>query len=173
MAIERAGPPPAPDPDGAIPAPDTAATEPEKVTIRVILSDPRVRIVLVTIFVIMLGFGIIAPVLPLFAQSYGVGYDAVGLLIASFAFTRLLMDPFAGPLVDRFGERRSAAAGVAFVGASSILTAMAPTFTMAVILRGAGGAGSSVLFAAPYSSFLALLPAARRGRGLGQLSGTF
>lgn len=171
MAIESAGAPPAPDPHGAITA--LATPGPDKVTIRVILSDSRVRIVLLTIFVIMLGFGIIAPVLPLFAQSYGVGYDAVGLLIASFAFTRLLMDPFAGPLVDRFGERRSAAAGVAFVGISSILTGLAPTFTMAVILRGAGGAGSSVLFAALYSSFLKLLPADRRGRGIGIFSGMF
>src|SRR5258706_15239313 len=88
----------------------------EKVTFRTIISDRPVRVVMLIVFVIMLGFGIIAPILPLYARSFGVGYDAAGLLISSFAFTRLIFDLIAGPIVDRFGERMAATSGVMFVG---------------------------------------------------------
>ena len=91
----------------------------EKVSARQILADPAVRIPILIVFVIMLGFGIIAPILPLYARSFGVSYDAASLLISAFAFARLIFDPFAGPVVDRFGERLCAMTGVVFVGVNS------------------------------------------------------
>jgi MFS family permease len=121
----------------------------------------------------MLGFGIIAPILPLFARSFGVGYDAAGLLISAFAFTRLIFDLVAGPIVDRYGERLAATAGLAFVAVSSVLTGLAPNFTLAVVFRGAGGAGSSVLFAALYSYLLKVVPRDRMARTLGVFYGSF
>src|SRR5947207_8330334 len=113
-----------------------------KVSLRLILSDPAVRVVLLMIFVIMLGFGIVAPILPLYARSFGVSYEAASLLISAFAFARLITDPVAGPLVSRYGERRISIAGVLIVGVSAFFTALAPTFGLAVLLRGIGGAGS-------------------------------
>ena len=53
----------------------------------------------------MLGYGIISPVLPNYARSFGVGYDSIGLLISSFSFARLVSDPFVGRYIDRYGER--------------------------------------------------------------------
>src|SRR6266480_4343002 len=98
--------------------PDPSIAEPalpaEKVTIRSILADRAVRVIMVITFVVMLGFGIIAPILPLFARSFGVGYGAAGLLISGFAFTRLVFDLVAGPIVDRYGERLAATAGLMF-----------------------------------------------------------
>src|SRR5213596_15971 len=91
-----------------------------KVSIRTILADPAVRVVILITFVIMLGFGIIAPILPLYARSFGVGYADAGLLISSFAFTRLIFDLFAGPIVDRYGERAVATSGLMFVAVSSV-----------------------------------------------------
>src|SRR5437764_5138193 len=93
----------------------------EKVSARQILADPAVRVVVLIVFVIMLGFGIIAPILPLYARSFGVSYDAASLLISAFAFARLVFDPIAGPIVDRRGERLSAMTGVVFVGVSAAL----------------------------------------------------
>src|SRR3972149_3972361 len=74
----------------------------------------------------MLGFGLLFPLLPLYAKSFGVGYDDVGLVGASFAFTRLLFDLVAGGLVPRFGERATAAWGSIVVGLSTVLSAPAP-----------------------------------------------
>jgi MFS transporter, DHA1 family, multidrug resistance protein len=149
----------------------TVAAEP--VGIRAIVADRRVRVVLVTTLVTMMGFGIVAPILPLYAQSFGVSYDAVGLLVASFALTRLAFDLVAGPLVDRYGERIILTIGMGFLAGTTVLLAMAPTFAWAVVFRGAGGAGSALLFASLYSSFLKFVPHDRLGRAFGLFYGMF
>jgi DHA1 family multidrug resistance protein-like MFS transporter len=149
------------------PDPSAAGAEPAalpKVGFRVIVADPAVRVVVLIIFVIMLGFGIIAPILPLYARSFGVGYETASLLISAFAFARLVFDPIAGPIVDRFGERVSSMAGVVIVGVSAFLAGLAPTFGLAVLFRGAGGAGSSILFAALFSYLLKVVPSERMAR---------
>ncbi len=140
---------------------------------REIVGDRRVQVVLATILVTMMGFGIVAPILPLFAQSFGVGYGDVGVLVASFAFTRLAFDLVAGPLVDRYGERSMLTIGMAFLAGTTVLLARAPTFAWAVVFRGAGGAGSALLFAALYSSYLKIVPHDRLGRAFGIFYGMF
>jgi DHA1 family multidrug resistance protein-like MFS transporter len=136
----------------------------EKVTFREIVSDPPVRVVVLMVFVIMLGFGLIAPILPLYARSFGVSYDAASLLISAFAFMRLVADPVVGPIVDRYGERLSSIIGVLIVGLSAALAALATNFPLVVVLRGAGGAGSALFFAALYSYLLKVVPPHRMGR---------
>lgn len=138
-----------------------------------IIGDPALRVLMLVVFVIMLGFGIIAPILPLFARSFGVSYGSAGLLISAFAFTRLAFDLVAGPIVDRWGEQRASVAALLFVAASSALTGMAPNFPTAVVLRAAGGAGSAVLFAALYSYLLKIVPAERMARASGLFYGAF
>ena len=55
---------------------------------------PRVLWVLVaSAFVIALGFGLILPVLPQFAQSFDVGATAGSIVVSAFAFFRLLFAP--------------------------------------------------------------------------------
>jgi MFS transporter, DHA1 family, multidrug resistance protein len=143
------------------------------VGIREVWGNRSVRVVTLVVFVIMLGFGIVAPILPLFARSFGVSYEAASLLISAFAFTRLIFDLVAGPLIDRFGERRCASAGIMFFGVTSVLTGLAPTFPLAVLFRGIGGAGSAVLFAALYSYLLKVVPKERMGRSLSLFYGAF
>jgi ACDE family multidrug resistance protein len=131
---------------------------------RDILRIPEIRAAMLGTFVIMMGFGILSPVLPRYARSFGVGFDAVGVLIASFSLTRLLFDPITGRLIHRFGERRMATLGAVFVGATSILAGLAPTFPWLVAFRAAGGAGSAVFFAAILSFLLRTIPSDRIGR---------
>src|ERR671925_315275 len=130
------------------------ATEAEKVTFRLIVSDPPVRVIVLIIFVIMLGFGMIAPILPLYARSFGVSYDAASLLISAFALMRLVADPVVGPLVDRYGERLCSMAGVVIVGVSAVLAGLATSFPLVVVFRGAGGGGAPLGFAPLYSYLL-------------------
>jgi MFS family permease len=138
-----------------------------------ILRMPEIRVVLAVTFVIMMGFGILSPVLPQYARSFGVDYSAVGWLISSFAIMRLVFDLVAGPLVNRYGERTMAMAGAVFVGVSSAAAAMAPSFAWLVIFRGAGGAGSSVFFAALMTYMFRTVPPERMGRVMGVFYGAF
>ncbi|MBI4261082.1 MAG: MFS transporter [Actinobacteria bacterium] len=144
-----------------------------RLRVRDILGMREIRVVVLVTFVIMLGFGILSPVLPLYARSFGVGYGAVGVLVASFGFTRLLFDLFAGTFVDRYGERVMATTGAAVVGLSSALAAVAPNYTLLVVFRGAGGAGSAVFFAALTSYLFRAVPKERMGRVMGVYYGTF
>jgi predicted MFS family arabinose efflux permease len=112
----------------------------------------------------MMGFGIVSPILPLYARSFGVSLDAVGLLIAAFSVTRLAVDPFTGLIIDRLGERAAVVVGAMVVGATTALAAVAPTFPLLVVFRGAGGAGSAVFFAGLLSFLLRAVPGDRVGR---------
>ncbi|HEX9891079.1 MAG TPA: MFS transporter [Actinomycetota bacterium] len=132
--------------------------------VRQVLAEPAVRVGVGVTLVIMLGYGLIVPVLPLYARSFGVGRAEVGMLLSAFALTRLAFDLVAGPLVDRYGPRSVATVGAATVGVSAALSAVAPSFGLLVLFRAVGGAGSSILFAAVMSFLLGTIPANRMAR---------
>lgn len=75
-------------------------------------SDPRdarirrvVILVFVTVFLDLIGFGIVLPLLPLYVQSMGGNGQTVGILFGCFAATQLVATPILGRLSDRFGRR--------------------------------------------------------------------
>jgi MFS family permease len=136
----------------------------EQIRIRDVLRLPEIRAAMLGTFVIMLGFGILAPVLPNYAHSFGVGYDSIGLLISAFSFTRLVADPFVGRFIDRYGERSMSTLGAVWVGVSSVAAGLAPTFPLLVIFRGLGGIGSALFFASLLSFLLRSIPPNRTGR---------
>lgn len=140
---------------------------------RDVLRIPEVRATMVGTFVIMLGFGILSPVLPSYARSFGVGYDAVGLLISGFSFARLVADPFVGWFIDRHGERAMTTLGAVVVGVSSIAAGLAPNFPLLVLFRSVGGIGSALFFAALLSFLLRTIPAERSGRVMSVYYGSF
>jgi MFS family permease len=141
--------------------------------IREILRVPEIRAAIAGTFVIMLGFGILFPILPLYARSFGVGYDDVGLVGAAFASTRLLFDLVAASVVQRVGERATAVWGSIVVGVSTVLSALAPTFGLLVAFRAIGGAGSSLFFAALLAYMLRVVPKERMGRVTAVYYGAF
>ena len=62
-------------------------------------------IIFLTIFVNLVGFGIIIPLLPFYAQTFGASPLAIGLLFASFSLAQLVAAPLLGELSDRWGRR--------------------------------------------------------------------
>jgi MFS transporter, ACDE family, multidrug resistance protein len=132
--------------------------------LRDVLRVPEVRSSIAGTFVIMVGFGILSPILPLYARSFGVGLDQVGLLISAFSITRLIVDPFTGVIIERLGERRAVVLGAVIVGTSTGLAAVAPSFDLLVVFRGAGGAGSAIFFTGLLSYLLRTVPGDRIGR---------
>jgi MFS transporter, DHA1 family, multidrug resistance protein len=140
---------------------------------RAILSDRRVTAVVLVVFIVMAGAGLVLPVLPLFARSFGVGYGAVGLLVSAYGLARLVFDLAAGPIVDRFGERAAGVGGLAVVGLGSALTGVAPGYAAAVAAWAAAGAGSAIALAALYTRVLRVVPTQQMARTLGVFYGAF
>ena len=57
------------------------------------------------VFIDLLGFGLILPLLPYYAETFGASDTVVGLLVASYAAAQLIGAPNLGRLSDRFGRR--------------------------------------------------------------------
>ena len=68
------------------------------------MSRPVV-VIFLTIFVNLVGFGIIIPLLPFYAQTFGASPLVIGLLFASFSVAQLIASPVLGELSDRWGRR--------------------------------------------------------------------
>ncbi|MGO9482128.1 MAG: MFS transporter [Candidatus Kryptoniota bacterium] len=62
-------------------------------------------LVLLTVFIDLLGFGLIIPLLPFYAQHFGATPTVIGLLTSSYSFMQFLFVPFWGRLSDRIGRR--------------------------------------------------------------------
>ena len=65
----------------------------------------RLLTVFVIVFIDLLGFGLILPLLPFYADNYGASPTVVGLLAASYAAAQLVGAPVLGRLSDRYGRR--------------------------------------------------------------------
>ena len=105
-------------------------------------------------FCVALGFGIVAPALPIFARSFGVSATAASAVISVFALVRLVGATPAGALVDRVGERTTLAWGLAVVAVSSALAGLATTYLQLLVLRGVGGLGSAMFTVSAMSLLL-------------------
>ena len=62
-------------------------------------------VIFLTIFVNLVGFGIIIPLLPFYAQTFGASPLVIGLLFASSSLSQLVAAPILGDLSDRIGRR--------------------------------------------------------------------
>lgn len=72
---------------------------------RAVSADRPLLIIFLIVFVNLLGFGIIIPLLPLYATRLGALPFVVGLLFGSFSVAQLLAAPVLGDLSDRYGRR--------------------------------------------------------------------
>ncbi|MCZ2860473.1 MFS transporter [Blastococcus sp. VKM Ac-2987] len=135
---------------------------------------PReVKVLAVIAFVVALGFGIVAPAIPLFARSFGVGTTAIGLAVSAFAFFRFVSAFSGGTLVERFGERLVLTSGLVIVAVTTGAAGLAGSFPLFLGLRAAGGVGSAMFTVAALSLLLRVAPPSHRGRAAATWQGGF
>lgn len=144
----------------------------------------KLSVLMATVFVDMIGFLMVLPLLPFYAERLGADPVVVTLLVAAFAFAQLLTSPFWGRFSDRLGRRPmiilgllvSAAAFVLFGWASGIAGAegaVPGTETVGLwllfvsrLIQGAGGGTTGVVQA--YVSDV--VPSGERAKALGWMS---
>ncbi len=124
-------------------------------------------------FMVALGFGVVAPAIPLFARHFGVSKTAASGVISAFAAARLIAAPFSGRLVNAFGERVMLATGIGVVAVSSFLAGLAGDYWQLVLLRGVGGVGSIMFSVSASSLLIRVTPGHLRGRAQGVFAGGF
>ena len=126
---------------------------------------PREIYVLVAAaFIVALGYGIIAPVLPQFAASFNFGVTAATIVVSSFALFRFIFSPSSGRLVDAFGERRIYITGLLIVALSTAAVAFAQNYWQLLIFRGLGGIGSTMFSVSAMALIIRLAPIDARAK---------
>ena len=135
---------------------------------------PREVLVLgVIAFCVAVGFGVLIPVLPVFARTFGVGNFAVGAVVSVFALMRLVTSPFCGRMINRAGERLILASGIFIVALSSGLAGISRSYGQLLLLRGVGGFGSAMFTVSATTLLLTSVEAGLRGRASGVFQGGF
>ncbi|HEX2057571.1 MAG TPA: MFS transporter [Actinomycetota bacterium] len=122
---------------------------------------------------VALGFGMVVPVLPLFARSFDVALGTLGLVNVVFGGTRFAFGIVGGLVVDRFGERACTIAGLLIVSLSSYAAGFATSFPQLVLARGFGGAGSALFINGLMNRILRIIEPEAMGRATGAFRSSF
>lgn len=107
----------------------------------------RLAVLMATVFVDMLGFLMILPILPFYAERLGATASQIGLLVASFSGAQLLTSPLWGWLSDRWGRRPVLVVALAASGVAYVVFGFAESLWMLFlsrIVQGAGGGTTGV-----------------------------
>ncbi len=129
---------------------------------------PReVRVLVFAAFMIAIGYGVVAPALPVFARSFDVSVAAASAVVSAFAVARVLFAPVSGRLVGRTGELPVFCGGLLVVAASSAACALATDYAQLLAFRAAGGLGSTMFTVSAASLLVRISPPTMRGRASG------
>jgi len=96
-----------------------------------------------TLVVVMMGFGMVIPILPFYIDSFGASGSAMGLLMASYAVMQFLFAPIWGQLSDRFGRKPMIVMGVLGNALSQLLFGLSTQLWMLFAARILSGILSS------------------------------
>jgi len=105
-------------------------------------------LILFTVFLDLLGIGLIFPIGPFYASAFGASPFDVGLLFAIFSVAQFLTIPILGSLSDRYGRRPVLLIGIAGEAVGYVLFGAATSLTMLYFSRLVAGASSGNIGAA-------------------------
>ena len=135
---------------------------------------PRLLFIFITVFVDMLGYGIILPLLPFFVQAHALAGGAIiaGALSSLYAGAQLFAGPVLGGLSDRFGRRPvlllcllGTASGYLMLGLADSLALI----FLAVFIDGLTGGNLTIA----YAYIADITTPANRARGMGMVGAAF
>lgn len=98
------------------------------------------------VFVSMLGFGLVMPLLPIYARSFGATGIQLGLLTASFAVSRALTTYPGGWLADRSGRKKPIITGLLIYSVVMALYGFTEDVNQLIILRALQGVASGIVW---------------------------
>jgi DHA1 family tetracycline resistance protein-like MFS transporter len=128
--------------------------------------------ILSIVFIDLIGFGMIIPILPLYALRFQATEWQIGLLLASYSFMQFLASPVLGWFSDRFGRKPVLLCSLIGSATGYILMADATSLAMLFLARIlAGAAGASVGTASAYIADIT--PPENRSKRIGLIGAAF
>ena len=129
-------------------------------------------IVFTTVLIDLIGFGIVLPILPLWAEDFGASPVQIGLITASYALMQIVFAPVWGRLSDTHGRRPIILLSLAGSAVASLLIGVAGTLLvlfLARVLQGVAGAS----YAAAQAYVADVTEAKDRAKGMGMIGAAF
>ncbi|HVB76141.1 MAG TPA: MFS transporter [Ktedonobacteraceae bacterium] len=96
-----------------------------------------------TIFIDFVGFGLILPLLPFWAEHLGANATGIGLILTTYALAQFIFTPILGRLSDRYGRKPVIVASLLIEAVSFALSALANALPFLLVARFIGGLGAS------------------------------
>lgn len=136
-------------------------------------SKSALSLIFLTVFIDLLGFGILIPILPVFAiKILGVDETAIGVTIAIYSFTQFFFNPIFGKLSDKFGRRPLIVISLLLNAIGYILFAFTNSYWMLLTSRIIAGIGGSSIGVA--QAFIAdVTTREERSKGMGLIGAAF
>jgi DHA1 family multidrug resistance protein-like MFS transporter len=130
----------------------------------------NIAILFFTLVVVMLGFGIVIPILPFYIDAFGASGSSLGLLMATFAVMQFVCAPIWGDLSDRYGRKPILIIGVVGNGLAHLLFGLSTQLWMLFAARIMAGILSSATMPTAMAYISDSTSDEARGGGMGILS---
>jgi MFS family permease len=134
------------------------------------MDRPVLFILLLSIFIVLLGVGIIVPLMPLYAARLGATGFALGLMVAGFSISRGVLQPFVGTLSDRLGRKGFLVAGLSIYALAGTAYTFAFSVEHLVLIRIFHGVGSAMVIPIAMAYIGDLSPQGSEGKYMGRLN---
>ena len=136
------------------------------------MQKSRLTILFIIVFIDLLGFSLILPLLPYYAETFGATPVQIGLLVASYAAAQLIGAPLLGRLSDRFGRKPVLVISLVGTFAGFLLLGFANSLWMLFASRLLDGfTGGNISVAQAYITDIT--DESNRAKGLGMLGAAF
>ncbi len=136
-------------------------------------TDLRVVLLFASLFLVMLGFGMIVPLMPFLARDLGATSVDMGLLVAAWAGAQFVMSPRWGVFSDRVGRRPAIMLGLVGFGVAFFLMGMADRLWVLYAARILGGMLSAATMPAAQAYMADITSLEERGPAMGLLGAAF
>ncbi|MDI6731067.1 MAG: MFS transporter [Candidatus Margulisbacteria bacterium] len=126
-------------------------------------------ILFATLFLVMVGFGIIIPILPFYSIQLGANPFHIGLLMASYSLMQFIFSPIWGSLSDKYGRKPIILLGLAGFSITFLLFGLANSLPLLFASRVLGGILSSACLPTAMAYMADTTDENERGAGMGML----
>ncbi len=130
-------------------------------------------VIFVTVFIDLLGFGILIPLLPTFgSRELQISDLAIGISVAVYSLMQFLFNPIVGRLSDRYGRRPVILISLSLTALSYVIFSFADSFFLLLLSRILAGLGGANIGAA--QAYIAdITPPHERAKGMGLIGAAF
>ncbi len=131
------------------------------------MQKSRLFLLFLTLFFVMLGFGIIIPNLAYYAEDIGATPTKIALLLSIYSGMQLLFAPIWGRLSDRHGRKPAILLGLLGNAVALVAFGLAKDYISLFLARGAAGIASAAVLPSVMAYVADVTNTEERGKGMG------